>query len=183
MTETTRVFVHVLTHSLSLWIDPNASPYVPAGYDITLPHRTDSNKLYFQLAIISWSVGLTLHGLKKKIYILMQRLIQNWVNGRNRENKNAMKFIITLKSNLIFLNKCFSGFLQSVRQSISSVTQSVVSSVTQSSLTSGLPVHHQLPEFAQTHVYWVSGATQPSHLLSSPSPPAFNLSQHQGLFK
>ena len=45
-----------------------------------------------------------------------------------------------------------------------------------------LPVHYQLLEFTQTHVHWVHDATQPSHLLS-PSPPAFNLSQHQGLFK
>ena len=49
--------------------------------------------------------------------------------------------------------------------------------------TPGLPVHHQLPEFTQTHAYWVSDAIQPSHPLSSPSPPAFVLSQHQGLFK
>ena len=47
----------------------------------------------------------------------------------------------------------------------------------------GFPVHHQLPEFAQTHVHWVNNAIQPSHPLSSPSPPAFNLSQHQGLFQ
>ena len=47
----------------------------------------------------------------------------------------------------------------------------------------GFPVHHQLPELAQTHVHWVSDAIQPSHPLSSPSPPAFNLSQHQSLFK
>ena len=47
--------------------------------------------------------------------------------------------------------------------------------------TSGLPVHHQLPEFTQTHVHQVSDAIQPSHPLSSPSPPAFNLSQHQVL--
>ena len=47
----------------------------------------------------------------------------------------------------------------------------------------GLPVHHQLPEPTQTHVHWVSDAIQPSHPLSSPSPPAPNLSQHQGLFK
>ena len=45
------------------------------------------------------------------------------------------------------------------------------------------PCHHQLLEFTQTHVHWVSDAIQPSHPLSSPSPPAFNLSQHQGLFK
>ena len=48
--------------------------------------------------------------------------------------------------------------------------------------TPGLPVHHQLPGFTQTHVHWVSDAIQPFHPLSSPSP-AFNLSQHQGLFQ
>ena len=68
------------------------------------------------------------------------------------------------------------------------------SSVTQSCLTlfdpmdhsmPGLPVHHQLPELVQTHVHQVSDAIQPAHPLSSPSssPPAFNLSQHQGLFQ
>ena len=45
--------------------------------------------------------------------------------------------------------------------------------------TPGLPVHHQLPEFTQTHVYRVNDAIQPSHPLSSPSPPAPNPSQHQ----
>ena len=68
----------------------------------------------------------------------------------------------------------------------------VVTSVTQSCLTlcdpmncsmPGLPVHHQLPEFTQTHAHWVGDGIQPSHPLSSPSPPALNLSQHQGLFK
>ena len=58
--------------------------------------------------------------------------------------------------------------------------------------TPGLPAHHQLPELAQTHVHWVGDAIQPSllspslpsnHPLSSPSPPAFNLSQHHGLFQ
>ena len=49
--------------------------------------------------------------------------------------------------------------------------------------TPGFPVHHQLPELAQTHVHQVDDVTQPSHPLFSSSPPAFNLSQHQGLFK
>jgi len=49
--------------------------------------------------------------------------------------------------------------------------------------TPGLPVHHQLPEFTQTHVHRVSNAIQPSHPLSSPSPPAPNPSQHQSLFQ
>ena len=66
------------------------------------------------------------------------------------------------------------------------------SSVTQSCLTPcnpvnssmpGLPVHHQLLELTQTHLHWASDAIQPSHVLSSPYPPSFNLSQHQGLFK
>ena len=67
-----------------------------------------------------------------------------------------------------------------------------VSSVTKSCLTlcdpmdcrtPGLPVHHQLPELTETYVHQVSDAIQPSHPLLSPSPPAFNLSQHQGLFQ
>ena len=76
---------------------------------------------------------------------------------------------------------------------LSAISFSVLfSSVTQSCLTlcdpmdcstPGLPVHHQLPEFTQTHVHWVGDAIQLSHPLLSPSPPAFNLSQHQGLFK
>ena len=49
--------------------------------------------------------------------------------------------------------------------------------------TPGLPVHHQLPEFTQTHVHWVGDAIQPSHPLSSPSPLAPNPSQHQSLFQ
>ena len=49
--------------------------------------------------------------------------------------------------------------------------------------TPGLPVHHQLPEFTQTHVHRVRDAIQPSHPLLSPSPPAPNPSQHQGLFQ
>ena len=69
---------------------------------------------------------------------------------------------------------------------------SVFSSVAQSCLTlchpmdcsmPGLPAHCQLPEFTQTHVHWVGDAIQPSHPLLSPSPPAFNISQHHGLFQ
>ena len=78
-------------------------------------------------------------------------------------------------------------YLYHVVQNILSVQ---FSSVAQSCLTlcdpvdgstPALPVHHQLPEFTQTHVHQVGDAIQPSHPLSSPSPPAFNLSQHQGL--
>ena len=69
---------------------------------------------------------------------------------------------------------------------------SLVSSVAQSCPTlcnpmdcsmPGFPDHHRLSELTCTHVHWVSDVIQPSHPLSSPSPPAFNLSQHQGLFQ
>ena len=68
--------------------------------------------------------------------------------------------------------------------SVSSVAQSCLTlcdSMNRS--TPGLPVHHQLLEFTQTHVHWVGDAIQPSHPLLSPFPPALNLSQHRGLFK
>ena len=81
---------------------------------------------------------------------------------------------------------------ESVCQSVSESVSQWVSSVIQSCLTlcdpmnrstPGLPVRHQLPEFTQTHVHWVGDAIRPSHALSSPSPPAPNPSQHQGLFQ
>ena len=74
--------------------------------------------------------------------------------------------------------------LSLLSQSFSSVTQSCPTLCDPMHCsTPGLPVHHQLPEFTQTHVHWVSDAIWPSHPLLSPSPPAFNLSQHQGLFQ
>ena len=81
-------------------------------------------------------------------------------------------------------------FHASILSSVTFIFQ--FSSVTQSNTTlcdpmdcsmPGFPDHHQLLEFTQTHVHWISDAIQPSHPLSSPSPPAFNLSQHQGLFQ
>ena len=79
--------------------------------------------------------------------------------------------------------------LVSIREYLGSVQ---FSSVTQSHLTlcdsmdcstQGFPIHIQLPELAQTHVHRVNDAIQPFHPLSSPSPPALNLAQHQDLFK
>ena len=71
-----------------------------------------------------------------------------------------------------------------VSQSVSSVAQSCPTLCDpMNRSTPGLPVHHQLPEFTETHVHQVSDAIQPSHPLSSPSPPAPNPSQHQSLFQ
>ena len=65
----------------------------------------------------------------------------------------------------------------------SSVAQSCPATLPMNHSTPGLPVHYQLPESTQTHVHRVSDAIQPSHPLLSPSPPAPNPSQHQGLFQ
>ena len=103
--------------------------------------------------------------------------------------------IVTLHLSAILSIKCDFQFIYAIIYIVKfSVFYLSVqfSSVTQSCLTlcnpmdcsmPGLLVHHQLPELAQTHVHWVGDALQPSHPLSSPSPPAFNLSQHQGLFQ
>ena len=78
-----------------------------------------------------------------------------------------------------FTHPCSNGFFQfrSVAQSCPTLCDPMNCS------TPGIPVHHQLLEFTQTHVHRVSDAIQPSNPLSSPSPPAPNPSQHQGLFQ
>ena len=83
---------------------------------------------------------------------------------------------------LFCLKSCL--FALGLYQSVTSVTQScpILCNPMNRSMP-GLPVHHQLPEFIQTHVHRVGDAIQPSHPLSSPSPPALNPSQHQGLFQ
>ena len=71
-----------------------------------------------------------------------------------------------------------------VGQSVSSVTESCPTLCdSMDCRTPGFPVHHQCPKPTQTHVHLVNNAIQPSHSLLSPTPPAFNLSQHQGLFQ
>ena len=91
-----------------------------------------------------------------------------------------LKLIIWLKKRVF---TCFqrisSQILISQFNSVTQLCPTLWDPMNQS--TPGLPVHHQLPESTQTHAHWVGDAIQPSHPLSSPSPPALNLSQHQGL--
>ena len=103
-------------------------------------------------------------------------------------------FHLTFEESLM---KCFMDKVTRLSEMVSQSTWQICSSVQFSSVTQscptlwdpmnhstpGLPVHHQLPEFTQTHVHRVSDAIQPSHPLSSPSPPALNPSQHQSLFQ
>ena len=89
------------------------------------------------------------------------------------QSRTWLKWLSSLDSRLDHSRIQFSSVAQSCQTLCDPMTCS----------TPGLPVHHQLPEPTQTNVHWVGGAIQPSHLLSSPSPPALNLSQHQSLFK
>ena len=86
----------------------------------------------------------------------------------------AYRVIVTIFLNFIYMH---SVQFSSVTQSCPTLCDPMNCS------TPGLSVHHQLPEFIQTHVHWVGDAIQPSHPLSSPSPPAPSPSQHQGLFQ
>ena len=119
----------------------------------------------------------------------MQKIFQNrktyrkdktWGNKRNRNQKLLVNLNYQSRQNTFAkLSKLLIEF-----SSVSSVAQSCPTLCDPMDCsTLGLPVHHQLPEFTQTHVHRVGDAIQPSHPLSSPSPPAFNLSQHQGLFQ
>ena len=110
----------------------------------------------------------------------------------NEDESSTVQFILWFIVQLPFPTRGFLGELLEDLISYLILTSVQFSSVAQSCLTlcdpmdystEGFPVHHQILEFAQTHVHRVGDAIQPSNPLSSPSPPAFNLSQHQGLFQ
>ena len=84
-----------------------------------------------------------------------------------------------LQIQIFYLKETFRSSVQF--SSVAQLCPTLCNSMNQS--TPGLPVHHQLPEFTQTHVHQVGDAFQPAHPLSSPSLPAPNPSQHQGLFQ
>ena len=104
-----------------------------------------------------------------------------WIHWR------VYNFIANTGKGVLFLppsDTYIRSFLYLLSVQFSPVTQSCLTLCDPMNCsTPGLPVHHQLPEFTQTNVHWVSDAIQPSHPLSSPSPPAPNLSQHQSLFQ
>ena len=107
--------------------------------------------------------SLELHGSPK----IFHRPIKPFVTETFRRKSSVRKWLVELASFQ------FSSVTQSCPTLCDPMNRS----------TPGLPVHHQLPEFTQTHVHRVGGAIQPSHPLSSPSPPSPNPSQHQSLFQ
>ena len=120
--------------------------------------------------------------LKIKKYDRRNKNVNRWIARQSWENLPESRTQKTLSSPQILKQ----------RERIKKLETASVTSVTQLCLTPcnpmdysmpGFPVHHQLPELTQVHVHQVSDAIRPSHPLSSASPPAFNLSQHQGLFQ
>ena len=101
-----------------------------------------------------------------------------WLDGINNSMEMSLRKLQEMELNSLPL-ECGLNLVQ-----FSSVAQSCLTLCDPTDCsTPGFPVHHQLPELTQIHVHWVGDAIKPSHPLSSPSPPALSLSQHQGLFQ
>ena len=94
---------------------------------------------------------------------------------------NLILWVLVYDSSLSSFSICNNNYYKICFSSVAQSCPTLCDLMNRS--TPGLPVHHQLPEPTQTYVHWVDDAIQPSHPLLSPSPPAFNLSQHQGLFQ
>ena len=117
---------------------------------------------------LHWEQRLLLYSL-----LSPQHLEQQWIN----QLIEILSRLEQLRDVLKMMYSKGSGQFSSVAQSCPTLCDPMNHNMP------GLPVHHQLPEFTQTYVCWVGDAIQPSHLLSSPSSPAPNHSQHQGLFQ
>ena len=112
---------------------------------------------------------------RKRVWILTKAIFRTiiWIYMNSKTTNSHQKLIQILSETHTRPSVQFSSVTQSCPTLCDPVNRS----------TPGLPVHHQLPEFTQTHVHWVHDAIQPSHPLSSPFPPAPNPSQHQSLFQ
>ena len=138
----------------------------------------------------AWRAAI--HGVAKSQTRLSNWTELNWIE-LNRLLINLLNMYSTSKTSILQWSAFFIVQFSYPYMTTAKTTVSVhFSSVTRSCptlcdpmnrSTPGLPVHHQLPEFTQTHVHRVSDAIQPSHPLSSPFPPAPNPSQHQSLFQ
>ena len=141
------------------------------------------NKIFIAyLNILFWEIHVQLFYIFKLNFLFRTKLSESFIHS-----------IL----NVLFVQEMYNKYFVPVLTYLSLLWWWILSAVQFSSVTQlcptlcnpmnrstpGLPVHHQLLEFTQTHVHWVSDAIQPSHPLSSPSPPASNPSQHQSLFQ
>ena len=119
-----------------------------------------------------------------------QKMFPTWLNvpwgAKSPQVKDPSPYLISFTVECLSPNTACNKYLLNCIRSdqIRSVAQSCPTLCNpMNRSTPGLPVHHKLPKFTQTHIHRVSDAIQPSHPLSSPSPPAPNPSQHQSLFQ
>ena len=136
-------------------------------------HKNDLNNICFS----QWFNPLR-DSWKHNIFVTQEHsFLSKWVKfmwwQNIEENYNGKIWIVEGLALAMQSSAQFSSVAQSCPSLCNPVNRS----------TPGLPVHHHLPEFTQTHVHWVSDAIQPSHPLSSPSSPAPSPSQHQSLFQ
>ena len=125
------------------------------------------------------SIGVGYYNLGTE-HKFQKKNVRNWIElawAKNTKLECVMLHTFKNIFNFILEYSWFTMLCCSVAQSCPTLSNPMDCS------TPGFPVLHHLLEFAQTQVHWVSNAIQPSHPLSSPSPPTFNLSQHQGLFQ
>ena len=135
------------------------------------PWMADFIKLFFQWAGLEdwvWVISMYGNWPEDSILYLLMKTVKLWEGKATTPTNTWMKILLCHRLIVQF---------SSVAQSCPTLCDPVNLSMPD------LPVHHQLPESTQTHVHWVNDTIQPSHPLSSPSPPALNLSQRQGLFK
>ena len=148
----------------------NIIKYVSHFIEETLRCRAQS----YSPKILFW-IFLSLPSAENSVFIYARKHKYLQVDFFLKEIKMSRKIFIVLPA------LAFASWFSSVQFSHSVMSASLRPHGPLS--TQGLPVHHQLLEFTQTHVHWVGDAIRPSHPLSSPSLPAFDLSQHQGLFQ
>ena len=165
---------------------------------IQVPWEADLPRLFLQKLNLGWVVDileryLRLNNLDLEISFLLEYCIlmwffcwglkirsHSWGKGYRVFSEGSSDYIINLKASMIIPSH--SIFTWQISQ-FSSVAQSCLTLCNPMDCsTPGFPVHHQLLEFVQTHVCWVCDAIQPSHPLSSPSPPAFNFFPASGSF-
>ena len=132
----------------------------------------------FPLIPPSWCSQLPVWASLNTMYCILGFLVHIWVNevGKSLKQQLIAELLLFFLFKMILVSRGSVQF-SSVSQSRPTLCNPMNHS------TPGLPAHHQLPEFTQTHVHWVGDAIQPSHPLLSPSPPAPNPSQHQSLFQ
>ena len=158
-----------------------ASPHFPHSPLATWPHLSTLGPALFLPAIL-FSLPFKVEFNTTSFLVLsltyLGRVHYFWCNGPIVDHSTfAFIFIIYCDYIYIYTHIYVSVQFSSVAQPCPALCNPMDYSM------SGFPAHHQFPELAQTYVHCVSDAIQPSHLLSSLSPPAFNPSQHQGLFQ